>query len=359
MTQGARAGASAPSRRSRAPSHAPEMGRSRRILGRYHVTGVFWFRFHVWGVSHLPGWAVGIFVVLFTAFFFVVLRGIRRAVASNLEAVLGPCGWIERQRRIWRTLWNQAWCNSERYERLTTGRDFAIRPEGLEHWDRVTGAAGGGSGGAGPGFVLATAHVGAWDVSSFLPGQVEPRPVHVVREQEMDPEAHELIQRLYGERTAGHFTLHFSRDNPALGGVLLAALRRGEIVGIQGDRPVSTGRAVEAELFGRLFHLPAGPAALARAARVPLVPVFCFREGRRRYRLVIRPPVDPSPTGDPEVDRNETLRRLAGEIEWAIREEPHQWFCFRRLWGSLGHGPATDGDPTTPGRTVGGRPKPG
>lgn len=307
--------------------HAPELGRSRRLLGRFHVTGLFWYRLHLWGVTHLPSWAVAPAVLLFTAFFFVVLRRIRRAPAANLVAVLGPCGWLERQRRIWRTLWNQAWCNTERYERLITGRTFEIAAEGLEHWRAATG-------GTKRGLVLATAHVGAWDVSSFLPSLIEARPVHVVREQEMDPAAQELIEELYRERTAGSFTLHFSRNNPALAGLLLGALRRGEIVGVQGDRPSSTGRAVETELFGRPFPLPAGPAALARAARVPLVPVFCFRQGRRRYRLVVRPPIDAAPTGDPDADRDQTIQALAREIEWAIRERPHQWFCFKNLWGS-------------------------
>jgi hypothetical protein len=336
--------------------HAPELGWSRRLLGRFHVTGLFWYRLHLWGVSHLPSWAVAPFVLLFTAFFFVVLRRIRRAPAANLAPVLGPCGWLERQRRIWRTLWNQAWCNTERYERLTTGRTFEIAAEGLEHWRAATGGttgdgtvrdgkSAGDRGAAAPpsrpddaprarGLVLATAHVGAWDVSSFLPSLIEARPVHVVREQEMDPAAQELIEELYRERTAGSFTLHFSRNNPALAGLLLGALRRGEIVGVQGDRPSSTGRAVETELFGRPFPLPAGPAALARAARVPLVPVFCFRQGRRRYRLVVRPPIDAAPTGDPDADRDQTIQALAREIEWAIRERPHQWFCFKNLWGS-------------------------
>jgi len=36
------------------PPHAPEAGYSRRLLGRFHVTGVFWYRFHRWGVSILP-----------------------------------------------------------------------------------------------------------------------------------------------------------------------------------------------------------------------------------------------------------------------------------------------------------------
>lgn len=311
-----------------APPHAPETGWSRRLLGPLHVTGIFWYRLHLWGIRHLPSWAVGIFVTAFTAFFFVALRRIRKALAANLEPVLGPCGWPERQRRIWRTMWNQAWCNSERFERLVTERPFAIAAEGLEHWQAVTA----GAAGEGQGLVLVTAHVGAWDVSSFLPGVVEPRPVHVVREQEMHPEAQAFIEELYGERTRGSFTLHFSRSNPGLAGLLLSALRRGEIVGLQGDRPSSTGRVVEALLFGRPFPLPLGPAALARAAGAPLLPVFCLRQGRRRYRLIVRPPIDPAPTGDPEVDRNEALQAIAHEIEWAIRQRPHQWFCFRRLW---------------------------
>jgi len=158
----------------------------------------------------------------------------------------------------------------------------------------------------------------------------------VVREQEPDPEAQRFIEDVYGGGVADHFTLHFSRDNPALGGVLLGALRRGEIVGIQGDRPVTTGRSVRVDLFGRPFDLPAGPAALARAAEVPLVPVFCFREGRRRYRLVVRPPVrvgsTDGSTGDLGADLETALKQVATEIEWAIRQRPHQWFCFRDLW---------------------------
>lgn len=307
------------------PLHGPEVGRARRLLGRYHVTGVFWYRFHLWGMIHLPSWAVRPALLLFTSFFFVTLRRIRAALAANLVPVLGPVGWLGRQVRIWRTMRNQAWCNSERYERLATERPFRIDPEGVEHWRAVTGE-------RNRGFVLVTAHVGAWDVSSFLPGMVEGRPVHVVREQEPDPEAQRFIEEVYGERVSGHFTLHFSRDNPALGGVLLGALRRGEIVGIQGDRPVTTGRSVEVELFGRPFELPAGPAALARAAGVPLVPAFCFREGRRSYRMVVRPPVPVAATDDAGGDLRAALSKVAQEVEWAIRQHPHQWFCFRNLW---------------------------
>ena len=91
------------------PPHAPERGWVARLLGDFHVTGLFWYRFHRWAVASLPAWALAPFVGVFTAFFFVALLNIRRAIASNLVAVLGPCGWLERQWRIFRTMHAFAW----------------------------------------------------------------------------------------------------------------------------------------------------------------------------------------------------------------------------------------------------------
>lgn len=314
------------------PPQAPVAGRLwRRVLGRFHLTGAFWYRFHRWGAVDWPLWTVRWNVPLYTVFFFLALRGIVRAIASNLDAVLGPAGWLGRQRRAWKTLLNQAWCNTERFERLETDRPFDVEVEGTEHWFATAGT-GEGDDARPEGFVLVTAHVGSWDVSSFVPSLVATRHVHIVREQEMDPEAQEFTEEMYRRAAGAHFTTHFARDNPQLGATLLAALRRGDVVGLQGDRPSTTGRKVETTLFGRPFVLPVGPAALARAAGAPMLPVFCFREGRRRYRLVIRPPIEPPRTDDRDRDHEEIMQRMVSEIEWAIRREPFQWFCFRELW---------------------------
>ncbi len=306
--------------------HAPRVGRSRRILGRFHVTGVVWFKLHRFGVVSLPAWTMPITIAVFTTFFFFVLRGMRRAVASNLEAVLGGAGYFERQRRIWTVFWNHAWCNSERFERLGTSRPFQVDAFGTEHWYAVAGGE--------KGFVLATAHVGSWDVGTFIASEVGiNRHVHIVREQEMDARAQEFVAQLYKDDAGSHFTTHFARDNPHLGTRLLTALRKGDLVGLQADRPATSGRTSETALFGRPFPLPVGPAALARAAAVPIVPVFCFREGRRHYRLDIRPPIVPPETNDRDVDHEAVMAALVREIEAAIRQKPEQWFCFRQLWG--------------------------
>jgi lauroyl/myristoyl acyltransferase len=307
-----------------APPHAPETGWARRLLGRFHVTGVFWYRFHGEGIGRIPQWSVVPVVGIFTTFFFLVLMKIRAAVASNLEAVLGKAGWLRRQVRIYRTLHSFAWSLTERYERLVTTRRFEVLADGLPLWHELCASS--------EGFILVTAHLGNWEVASMLPAASQDRPVHVVREAEGDPRAQEYIAELMRRQQASApHTTHFAED-PQLGMLLLDALRRGEIVALQGDRPRTGGKVAIVSLFGRPFPLPLGPASLARASGAPLVPVFVYREGRRRYRCELRPPIRVPSTEDRAADLEPALNRFAADLERAIARQPYQWFCFRRLW---------------------------
>jgi predicted LPLAT superfamily acyltransferase len=233
------------------PPHAPDRGWSWRILGSFHVTGVFWYRFHVWIIRSIPAPFLGVVGMIFVLFFFVCLRKIRAAIASNLEAVLGPCGWWERQRRIFRTMWSFGWCLNERYERLTTDRSFRVELEAIETWNEVARP--------GQGLVLVTAHLGNFEVGSMLPAQLQGRRVHLVREPEADAKAQAFLQNVLAGFTQAQYTMHFQSDDPMQGMELLDALWRGEIVAVQGDRPRAGGRSIDATLFGRPFPLPPGP----------------------------------------------------------------------------------------------------
>jgi len=198
-----------------------------------------------------------------------------------------------------------------------------VEVDGLEGWRELAGSE--------QGFVMVTAHLGNWEVGSMLPASRDHRRIHVVREAETDPRAQRFIEGLIRSRGGDLYTTHFAED-PQLGVGLLDALRRGEVVALQGDRPRSGGRTSEVSLFGRAFHLPIGPAALARAAGVPVVPIFVFRDGRRRYRCVIRPAIHVAQSADRRRDLGEALGRFAADLETAIRRDPHQWFCFRSIW---------------------------
>ncbi len=260
----------------------------------------------------------------FVGLFFLTLPGTRRAIAVNLAPVLGPCGFWARQRRIWRTVWTFAWCLTERYERLSGGQRLSCTIEGEEHWRGVAGT--------GRGFIVVTAHIGHWEAASSLPGDATGRKVHVVREDEIDPRSQAFLRDLLAQRGGPTYETHFAGGDPALGVRLLEALRSGEIVALQGDRPRSGGRAVPVRLLGRRAEFPEGPAALARAAVVPLLPVFAFREGRLVQRVVIRPAIQLERSAGREEDIAAAAQELARDVEWAIRSHPHQWFCFRPIW---------------------------
>jgi lauroyl/myristoyl acyltransferase len=302
----------------------------RRLLGRFHVTGVFWYRLHFWAMRHLPRPLLPITLLAFASFFTIVLVGMRRAIANNLEWVHGSrVGWLTRQRWAFRTIFNHAWCMTETYEgHADHSRELDIEVEGEEHWRDLMGRT--------PGFVLVTAHVGHWEVGSRVRSPHKTRRIHVVRAPEIDPEAQEFLANLLRQSCGEHLEMHFTRpDDPSLGARLLLALRAGEIVAVQGDRPRDAQRTITATLFGRSLELPLGAAAMGRAADTALLPIFVFRRGRSKSTLVFRPPIAVPHTKNREQDWQVAVDAIAREVEWAIRREPHQWFCFRDLWGRI------------------------
>ena len=55
-------------------------------------------------------------------------------------------------------------------------------------------------------------------------------------------------------------------------------------------------------------------------------------EQARRYRCVLRPALRVAQTCDRQKDVREGLEGFVRDLEAAIRREPYQWFCFRRIW---------------------------
>lgn len=312
-----------PATASSTPQHAPALGLTHRLLGRFHVTGVFWYRFAYWGFTRTPSWTEWISCPASAVFFFLVLGRIRGALAANLEPVLGTAGRWEALRRSFRTIWAFSWCFTEKYRRLANPERFTATLEGEEHWHAVMDRK--------AGVILATAHIGPWETATDFGASNAPRRVHIVREKEMDPRAQRFVEEVIA-RSGQSYVTHFAGEDLRLAVELATALREGDVVALQCDRPRDGGRTLTVNLFGRPMPLPTGPAALARAADAPLLPVFNFRDGRFRVRTVARPPIHVAHTADRDADIADATQRLASEIEWAIRRQPHQWFCFRRLW---------------------------
>jgi len=172
-----------------------------------------------------------------------------------------------------------------------------------------------------PPLISLTAHVGNWELAGrLLAGHTE-RTTHVVVAEE---EARHLDQWV---RRDGDGVKFITRSRPTIALELVAALRRGEVVAVQGDRALGTRGDAVIPFFGRPAPFPLGPFVLARAVGVPLVPAFCVLDDSYRYTVKVVEPIVVR-RGDEE----DAARAWVASLEDVVRRHPTQWFNFFDVW---------------------------
>ena len=260
-------------------------------------------------------------------------RGPRLALARSLGR-LAP-GWLPAERAaVRKTLAAVTGASGPRLEQLTTRvfGDFAMCFSDLVSTNRrpaarlstyVHGVIGGEQvQGLSGGLISVTAHVGNWELAGRLLATRAARRTNVVVSPEEAPELERWVRR------DGDGMRFVPRTHPGIGVELLAALRRGEVVALQGDRAIGTRGDVSIPFFGRPARFPLGPFLLARAAGVPIVPAFCLLGRGHLYTVRISPPIRVARGGE-EAAARDWVRLLEG----IVQEHPTQWFNFFDIWG--------------------------
>lgn len=263
----------------------------------------------------------------------VAPRPLRLALARRVGAAALP--FVPRERlAVRRTLEIVTGASGTRLDELTAAvfRNFAMCFSDLVSTNRqpiarlahCVGAVSGADhvDGLAGGVISVTAHVGNWELAGRLLAGRSARRTHVV----VAPDAPELGRWV---RRDGDGMRFVPRLAPAIGLELLAALRRGEVVAMQGDRALGTRGDISLPFFGRPATFPLGPFVLARAARAPIVSAFCVLDGDHRYAVHVGKPVVVE-RGDEEA----AARAWVGSLEDVVRDHPTQWFNFFHVWDS-------------------------
>lgn len=249
----------------------------------------------------------------------------RRAVRRNLARVTGRTGWA--LTRLTYRLFLQFSRFLVAYTDIR-GSDLEpvrARTRGLTEAERTMRDLIG----EGRGLILATMHLGHWDLGVKLLRDLDV-PVHLVMRSEEPAE----VTRYAGEaRWIPSLRVHQVGDSPFLAVDLMRALQRGEVVAIQTDRAAGD-RVLPVPMFGSRVDLPVGPVQLARVTGAPLLPVFFLLEEWGWYRLLLLPPLrfpdgDQAGPGDPI---REAMELLAATMESVIARHPDQWFNFFDVW---------------------------
>jgi Kdo2-lipid IVA lauroyltransferase/acyltransferase len=187
-----------------------------------------------------------------------------------------------------------------------------ISYEGLENYWAVKKA--------GRGVLVATAHLGNWELSAFAHALMT-EPMHVMVRPLDNPLIDGLVER---RRTRSGNQLIYKRDAAR---AVMKALRNNDAVGILTDQNTVPSEGVFVRFFGKLTCAGSAFVKLAYRSQAAVIPGFAiWDQSRKRYVLRFYPQVELS--GDPEAD----TQRIHSIFEEVIREYPDQWMWIHRRW---------------------------
>ncbi len=296
---------------------------------RFHSAGLL--RFVFFAMRLAPRFVQPPIAAVTALVFFLLLGGERRAVARNLRRIAGR-GGLRLQWTVYRVFYSfcdlivsYAFVPQATHAQLEA---MLARPKPDEKAGVATDAEIVGRCLAqGRGLVVWTAHLGNPEFASRLL-EFYDRPVHVARVVEDKPAERMLRDRMASDR----LRMVDLRAGAAASIELLQALRRNEIVAMQGDRVYHPRHRVAVPFFGADAAFPPGPFLLARAAGAPVLPGFVVRTCWLRYRVLLGDPIWPAPADNLRQTDLPELRRAVGFLEKHLANYYDQWLNFYDFW---------------------------
>lgn len=196
-----------------------------------------------------------------------------------------------------------------------------IRYDGLENFTAAKAR--------GKGVLVATAHLGNWELSAFA-HVLMTAPMCVVVRPLDNPQIDALVER-YREMSGNRVI----RKKEAAREIL-RALKAGEAVGILIDQNVTPAEGVFVDFFGVQACAGTAFAKFAHHSGAAVVPGFAlWNRDESRYVLHFYPEIEMS--GDVQID----TQRIHSALEAIIRRYPDQWLWIHRRWKTRppGEGP--------------------
>ncbi len=245
----------------------------------------------------------------------LALPKLRRVARTNLSFAYPDLDAAARERIIDRVFASigRMLVSMARFPRLNASniRDW-ISCEGLDHYLAAKSR--------GRGVLIATAHLGNWELSAFAHALMT-EPMSIMVRPLDNPLIDDLVEnrrRLSGNR------LIYKKDAAR---AVIKALKNNEPVGILIDQNTSASEGTFVDFFGKPACAGLAFARLAQHTGAPVIPGFAvWDESAHRYVLRFYPQIEM--TGDEAAD----TRRIHSTLEQIIRQYPDQWMWIHRRW---------------------------
>jgi KDO2-lipid IV(A) lauroyltransferase len=279
-------------------------------------------------MDRVPRFTQPIIAVGTALFFGTMLKRERKAMKSNLRQITGSRG-LALLWKVYRVFYSfsdfmVSYCYVPRASHEQLLSMVANDEKGMAIIEQYLAA--------GKGIIFWTAHLGNPEVASRLL-EMHGRPVNIARVIEDQPAEKMLRDRMASER----LKVVDLRGGPMATIELLQALRRNEIVAIQGDRVYHPRHSAEVSFFSKPAAFPLGPFLLSQVSGAPVLPAFVVREGWLRYRILSGDPIVPGSSGDTDADQRAALAKAVGFLEAQVSVHYDQWMNFFDFWPVNAH----------------------
>lgn len=174
------------------------------------------------------------------------------------------------------------------------------------------------------GVIFLSMHSGNWELSSLV-GSATGHPYNLVANLQEKAGSLEGLLSAY-RQTAGCSIIHpgvATRE-------IIRKLKANEIVSLVADQGGKDGVLVE--FFGREASMSTGAIRLALKYDAAICLVDIYREEDGRHCLTVDKPLDLIRTGDEDLDLRVNLKMVIDRFEQKIREHPHEYMWFYKIW---------------------------
>jgi phosphatidylinositol dimannoside acyltransferase len=188
--------------------------------------------------------------------------------------------------------------------------------EGRDHYDAARAL--------GRGVIVATAHMGSFEVGLAALRRVERQKIHVVFRRDR-------FERFDRQRSALRARLGVEEAPVDEGWTVWVRLRDAllsdQAVVLQGDRVMPGQKGEPVPFLGGTLLLPSGPVKLALATGAPIVPIISVRTAGGKVKLFVEPRIEVDAARGAEGARD-ALLRWAAVLEGYVRAYPDQWLLL-------------------------------
>jgi KDO2-lipid IV(A) lauroyltransferase len=178
----------------------------------------------------------------------------------------------------------------------------------------------------GRGVIFCTAHLGAWELTSYAVAHLG-YPMTVIVRPIDNQKIEQMVDRY--RTVTGNTTI----DKFSAARSMLKILRKGEFLGLLYDLNALDEEAIFVDFFGVPASTNFLTAKLALRTNVPIVAVFSpWDKTRKKFLLDVTEPIEVEHTGDEEADVRNLTARLIQRVEEQIKRHPDQWLWVHKRW---------------------------